>query len=113
MRLSLLGFDATSDYDAIVKNARGRRVFPSAADNSLLLRKASGAEPHGGGLRLDRNCAEYATLRTWIDRGMPRAQDNDPTLTKISLAPDAHVLPAGARSNWSSRRIIPMARRAT
>ncbi|HVU89595.1 MAG TPA: DUF1549 and DUF1553 domain-containing protein [Pirellulales bacterium] len=95
--LSLLGFDAATDYDSIVKNARGRRVFPGAADNSLLLRKASGAEPHGGGLRLDVNSAEYATLRTWIVTGMQRAQDSDPKLMRISLAPEEHVLPAGAR----------------
>ena len=95
--LSLLGFDADSDYDAIVKNARGRRLFPGAVDHSLLLRKAAGAEPHGGGLRLDRDGAEYATVRAWITDGMQRAQDRDPRLVKISLAPNEHVLPAGAR----------------
>jgi hypothetical protein len=95
--LSLLGFDAAADYDAIVKNARGRRVFPSAADNSLLLRKASGAEPHGGGLRIDRDSTEYATLRNWITTGMQQAQESDPQLMKISLAPEEHVLPANAR----------------
>ena len=52
--LSLLGFDADADYDAIVKGGRGRRVFPGAVEHSLLLRKASAAEPHGGGLRLER-----------------------------------------------------------
>ena len=39
--LSLLGFDADFDYASIVKEARGRRVFPAAPDESLLLRKAS------------------------------------------------------------------------
>jgi len=95
--LSLLGFDADSDYDAIVKNARGRRVFPAAPTNSLLLRKASGAEPHGGGLRLERGGAEYETIRAWIATGLQRAQDRDPKLVKIALAPPEHVLPAGAR----------------
>ena len=94
--LSLLGFDADSDYDTTVKNARGRRVFPSAPTNSLLLRKASGAEPHGGGLRLESGGAEYETIRAWIATGMQRAQDSDPQLMKIALAPPEHVLPAGA-----------------
>src|SRR6185295_14808159 len=40
-QLSLLGFDPEFDYGAIVKEAHGRRVFPAAPDNSLLLRKAS------------------------------------------------------------------------
>ena len=99
--LSLLGFDADSDYDAIVKNARGRRVFPAAPTNSLLLRKASGAEPHGGGLRLETGAAEYETIRAWIAAGMQRAQDRDPKLVKIAIAPPEHVLPAGAREQLS------------
>src|SRR5688572_10934870 len=36
-QLSLLGFDDDFDYAAIVKNARGRRVFPAAPERSLLL----------------------------------------------------------------------------
>jgi hypothetical protein len=95
--LSLLGFDADTDYDAIVKNARGRRVFPAAPTNSLLLRKASGTEPHGGGLRLERGGADYETIRDWIAVGMPRVQEHDAKLVKIALAPPEHVLPAGAR----------------
>ncbi len=40
-KLSLLGFDPEFDYAAIVKEARGRRVFPAAPERSLLLLKAS------------------------------------------------------------------------
>src|SRR5262249_6858890 len=50
--LSLLGFDADFDYDALVHEGRGRRLFPASPDASLLLRKPSGAMPHGGGQRL-------------------------------------------------------------
>ena len=39
-KLSLFGFDPAFDYNAIVKEARGRRVFPAAPDSSLLLTKA-------------------------------------------------------------------------
>jgi len=95
--LSLLGFDADMDYDSIVKNARGRRVFPGAAERSLLLRKASAAEPHGGGMRLERGSPEYETIRAWIATGMPRATASDPQLVKISLSPAEHVMPAGER----------------
>src|SRR6188508_1907415 len=41
-KLSLFGFDADFDYNAIVKEARGRRVFAAAPDSSLMLLKASG-----------------------------------------------------------------------
>jgi WD40 repeat protein len=38
-RLSVFSFDPKSDYDQIVKNARGRRVFPSCPEESLLILK--------------------------------------------------------------------------
>src|SRR4051795_11417623 len=47
--LSLLGFDPDFDFDAIAREARGRRVFPATPEESLLLRKATAAVPHGGG----------------------------------------------------------------
>src|SRR5438270_152559 len=51
-KLSLLGFEPDFDYAALVKEARGRRVNPSAPELSLLLLKASGTVAHGGGKRL-------------------------------------------------------------
>lgn len=95
--LSLLGFDADFDYAAIVKDGRGRRLFPAAPDRSLLLQKASAQLPHGGGLRLPLGEAAYETLRQWIAAGMERAGPEDPTLSHITLSPDEHVLPAGSR----------------
>src|SRR5213080_974934 len=62
-QLSLLGFDADFDYDAVVLQARGRRVFPASPDNSLLLRKASARLPHGGGERMKPGSPAYETLR--------------------------------------------------
>lgn len=95
--LSLLGFDADFDYASIVKDARGRRLFPAAAERSLLLQKASGEIPHGGGERLKANGPEYATLRQWIHQGMARAGEKDPKLERIVLSPPERVLPAGER----------------
>src|SRR5437899_410516 len=51
-KLSLLGFEPDVDYMALVKEARGRRLFPASPENSLLLRKAVGSLPHGGGKRM-------------------------------------------------------------
>src|SRR5436190_5929591 len=50
-KLSVFGFDPPGDYDSIVKQARGRRVFPSSPVSSLILAKPSGGVPHGGGVR--------------------------------------------------------------
>jgi len=47
-RLSLLGFEPSEDYEHLVKEARGRRLFPAAPDYSLLLMKAVASLPHGG-----------------------------------------------------------------
>jgi hypothetical protein len=52
-KLSVFGFDPQADYDTLVKEARGRRVFPSAPASSLLLTKPTGRVPHGGGRRLE------------------------------------------------------------
>src|SRR5216110_559235 len=41
-RLSLLGFDPAADYEAVVTESRGRRVFATAPDKSLLLLKPTG-----------------------------------------------------------------------
>ena len=41
--LSLLGFYPNEDYEYLVVEARGRRLFPGAPDHSLILRKASAA----------------------------------------------------------------------
>src|SRR4026208_849175 len=52
-QLSLRGVVAESDCAALTKSARGRRLFPAAPEQSLLLRKAAGLMPHGGGVRIE------------------------------------------------------------
>ncbi len=94
-QLSLLGFDPDFDYATIVKEAHGRRVFPAAPDNSLLLRKASLGLPHGGGMRLPLDSAEYETVRRWLASGMPRSSSAAPSLTGIGVEPAEHVMPPG------------------
>jgi hypothetical protein len=94
--LSLLGFDPAFDYSAIVEEGHGRRVFPAAPDNSLLLRKAALRVPHGGGERLKPGSEEYETIRLWIASGMPRASATAPTLDHITVEPPEHVMPAGS-----------------
>src|SRR5579872_5465479 len=58
-KLSLLGFEPEIDFNALVKEARGRRLFPAAPDRSLLLLKATGKIAHGGGKRMEANSDEY------------------------------------------------------
>ncbi len=92
--LSLLGFDADMDYNALVKDARGRRVFPAAPEQSLLLQKATGQLPHGGGIRIEPTSDEYRRLIRWIAEGAPRTTAADPRLEKIEISPAPHSLAA-------------------
>jgi hypothetical protein len=91
-RLSLFGFDSDFDYNALVKEARGRRVFPASPEESLLLTKATGRAPHGGGKRVPLDSEDYRTLRRWVAQGAPVGDSNAPTLDKIQVFPGQRVL---------------------
>ncbi len=84
-QLSLLGFDSDFDYHALTQDARGRRLFPSAPHQSLLLRKATGELPHGGGKRFDRDGDAYHILYRWIDQGATRRVEGEPELETVVL----------------------------
>ena len=71
-KLSVFASDPDADHAALTKEARGRRVFPSNPDESLLLRKATGRTAHGGGAKLSAGGEDYRTLRNWIAAGEPR-----------------------------------------
>lgn len=90
-RLSLLGFEPEEDYEHIVKEGRGRRVFPPAPDQSLLLLKAANIVPHGGGKKLDPESEGYQTLVRWIGEGMPYGSEGDAKITALEVEP-AHVV---------------------
>lgn len=90
-RLSLLGFEPMEDYDYLIKEARGRRVFPAAPHNSLLLLKGIGELPHGGGERLKKESPEYQTLVRWIEQGMPYGKDTDPLVERIEVFPRSQI----------------------
>ncbi|MBL8819327.1 MAG: DUF1553 domain-containing protein [Planctomyces sp.] len=91
-QLSLLGFDPDFDFDAIVKEGRGRRLFPASPENSLLLRKPTGQSPHGGGRRLDAGGDDYQLLLRWIREGLPRHSPNASKLIRVSVSPESLVL---------------------
>lgn len=86
-QLSVLGFDPQDDYEHLVKEGRGRRLFPNEPERSLILRKASGQVPHGGGIRLPTTSEGYATLREWIRQGAPFGSENEPKLVSFEVQP--------------------------
>ncbi len=95
-KLSLLGFYPEDDYEFLVKEARGRRIFPSSPAESLILTKPTGRSPHGGGKRMDVDSHEYRILYRWIEQGMPYGRETDPVVTGIQCLPKGRVMDRGA-----------------
>jgi hypothetical protein len=94
-KLSLFGFDTDFDYEAVVQEARGRRIFPASPDASLFLVKAAGKVPHGGGKRLAPDGHDYQVIRRWIASGAPASAPDVPKVTKLRVLPADAVFTPG------------------
>ncbi|HEY2574442.1 MAG TPA: hypothetical protein VGH65_10240, partial [Verrucomicrobiaceae bacterium] len=78
LKFSIFAFDPKSDYNALVKADRGRRVFPALPEESLILKKPSAAIAHEGGQRIEPDSASFATIAEWIRRGAPTKMPANP-----------------------------------
>ena len=86
-KLSVFGFDPAADFDALVKEARGRRVFPAAPEQSLVVRKATATTPHGGGRRADDDSIDIEWIKQWIRQGAKWETGTVAALTSLEVAP--------------------------
>ena len=91
-QLSLFGFDNDFDYDAIAKEGRGRRIFATSTSRSMLLAKATGTSPHGGGSRFDRDSEAGQFIQRWIELGAPASSPDSPRVVKLHVTPTERVL---------------------
>ena len=91
-QLSLLGFDSEFDFNAVTREARGRRIFPASPQESLLLRKGAGHVPHGGGIRLPNDSDDYQTIQRWIEMGASREIQDEPVLESVEIFPTDRVM---------------------
>jgi hypothetical protein len=98
-QLSLLGFEPREDYEHIVQEGRGRRLFPAAPERSLLLQKATGEVSHGGGARFDAQSAGYQIVYRWIAEGAKLDDAQTPSIQAISVSPAQQVMQPGASQN--------------
>jgi hypothetical protein len=89
-RLSLLGSDATSDYEAIVHALEGRRINLAKPAASLLLKKATGYIDHGGEVALDEQSAGAQRLTEWIKAGAPRGSGRQ--LVELQVSPRQQIV---------------------
>ena len=91
--LSLLGFEPGEDYEYIAQEARGRRLSVASPEQSLLLLKATGTVPHGGGRRLEVGEPSYEVIRRWIASGAGPGDPNVRRVASIEVLPDIRIMP--------------------
>jgi Protein of unknown function (DUF1553)/Protein of unknown function (DUF1549) len=92
-KLSLLGYDPQADHFTMTSQDQARRIEPSDVAASLLLAKPSMDLPHKGGLKLDKDSADYRLIAQWIAAGSPGPSRQDARLLGIELFPSNLTLP--------------------
>jgi hypothetical protein len=94
-RLSLFAADPALDHQRLLREPAGRRLDLIDPDASLLLLKAAGRVPHGGGRLLSPNGADYALLRRWIAAGAPLEDVSSARVVALRVAPAEQVVKPG------------------
>ena len=96
-KLSLRGYDPVSDFYAITRQNRGRRIVPSDPGRSLFLTKPTGAVPHKGGLRFEPSSREYEVVSQWIAAGTPAPKESDARIQRLEILPKSSLLKPGVK----------------
>lgn len=96
-KLSVFTYDPAADYAEIVREARGRRVFPAAPEESLFLLKPTARLAHEGGERIRPGSPEHRLIVRWMREGMPYQVPGEAALTGISVRPSGGVYRPGGR----------------
>lgn len=93
-KLSLLGYDVAADYDALVKEGRGRRVDLAHPDRSLILIKGAAIVPHGGGRKIEAGTPGFRRMQRWIEAGAPKSTADEQPIVGIEIEPPSVVMAA-------------------
>jgi hypothetical protein len=88
-KLSLRGFDPESDWFVLTRQALGRRVDLTKSEDSLALKKATRAVPHGGGTRFTEDSPHYKVMLDWLKSGAPAPKASEATLERLEVFPPA------------------------
>ncbi len=94
-KLSLLGFDAEFDHDALTREARNRRLNTTDPARSLVVRKGAAEVPHGGGRKLEKESPQYRRLVRWIASGAPLQVEGERPVVQIEVDPPELTLTPG------------------
>ncbi|MFN0171455.1 MAG: DUF1553 domain-containing protein [Bryobacteraceae bacterium] len=77
-----------------VKGERIPRINTAKPGESLLLSKAAGTVPHGGGQRFKKDSDDYRIIREWVERGAPYGDDAaTPKLARLEVFPSMATMP--------------------
>jgi len=90
-KLSLFGARPDLDFDEIVKGEGGRRIDREKPAESLLLRKPTFQEAHGGGERFKIESLEYQAILEWISSGL-EYDTGGPRLEEVAVYPAERIL---------------------
>ena len=96
--LTLRGYDPDADYEALTREAAGRRVNKLEPAKSLVLLKPTETVPHMGGKRFEPESPEYRVIARWIAAGMPAPNTSDPKLLGLEVSPGRQTLAVGAQT---------------
>ena len=95
-KLTLRGYDPTTDYYTLTHQALARRTDRLEPARSLILLKPTLAVSHGGGRRFDVGSPEYKVISGWLAQGMPAPRESDAKVTEIQVLPKEASLQVGA-----------------
>ena len=87
-KLSLFGYAVEADYQAIVRQSDGRRVNLLDPAGSLLLQKAAGQIPHGGGQAISPQSGDFQRLLAWVAAGVSESDVKSRVLKNLKIVPD-------------------------
>jgi Protein of unknown function (DUF1553)/Protein of unknown function (DUF1549)/Bacterial Ig-like domain (group 2) len=94
-RLSLFGGQPAVDFERLTREYSGRRLNFNDPDRSLILLKATGQVPHGGGKRTTVASTDYLALRAWIAAGSPLDDATRSRVTRLVVNPAEQILKVG------------------
>ncbi len=84
-RLSLRGFAPELDHGWLTREFSSRRVSKTQPQDSLILKKALGLVPHGGGRLFAENSQAHRLLSQWIETGAGGLDDKEPRVVRVEV----------------------------
>ena len=112
-KLSVFGFDPAADYDALVKEARGRRSSPPPGAEPAVAQADRQRSPHGGGRRLDAGFARLRPAPRMAQAGHAVGESGRPRSSACASArPSASWAATPSSRSWPPR-FSPTAASAT